>query len=32
MFDTEEAKITNKKPIRKVNSLKEEELIVPTVK
>ena len=32
MFDTEETKITNKKPIRKEESLKEEELIVPTVK
>lgn len=34
MFDTEETKIkiANKKPIRKENSLKEEELIAPTVK
>jgi len=32
MFDTEETKITNKKLIRKEESLKEEELIVQTVK
>jgi hypothetical protein len=32
MFDTEEIKITNKKPIRKEMSLKEEELIAPTVR
>jgi hypothetical protein len=32
MFDTEENKITNKKPIRKESSLIEEELIAPTVK
>jgi hypothetical protein len=32
MFDIEEIKITNKKPIRKEKSLKEEELIAPTVK
>jgi len=34
MFDTEETKIkiANKKPIRKEISLKEEELIAPTVK
>jgi len=32
MFDTEETKITNKKPIRRENRIKEEELIVPPVK
>ena len=33
MFDIEETKITNKKPIRKENGLKkEEELIAPTVR
>ena len=34
VFDTDETKIkiANKKPIRKENSLKEEELIAPTVK
>jgi hypothetical protein len=32
VFDTEETKITNKKLNRKEESLKEEELIVPTVK
>jgi hypothetical protein len=32
MFDTEETKITNKKLIRKAESLKEEELIVHAIK
>lgn len=34
VFDTDETKIkiANKKPIQKENSLKEEELIAPTVK
>jgi hypothetical protein len=32
VFDTEETKITNKKLNRKEESLKEEELIAPTVK
>jgi hypothetical protein len=32
MFDLGDAKITNRKPIRKENRIKEEELRIPAVK